>query len=155
MTALGKWALSGGVTTAMTNGDMTPATDGGMNVGSTVISNDSNLDVYVDIEVVLGALSPSGSRPFVQLYLLEAVDGTNYPAQSISGTTSDQMLAASQFLATIPIGNTAATAQRVVFRKAVMPPGKFKLAIRNKTGANFAGSGNSVNFLPYNLNLNA
>jgi hypothetical protein len=116
---------------------------------SAAYANQTNLDLYVDIEVALASLSPTAGA-YVALYILEAVDGSNYPAQS----AADLRLTISQLLASIPVGITASTAQRVVYRQAIIPPGSFKIILDNQCGANLNASGNTVKFLPYDINLN-
>jgi hypothetical protein len=86
----------------------------------------------------------------VDLYIEESVDGTNFPTQS----PADLRLTATQLLVSIPIGTTAATAQRVVARQVVIPPAKFFVVFDNQAGGALNASGNTVKFLPYNVNLN-
>jgi hypothetical protein len=120
-----------------------------MSAASTAISNQTNLDMYVDVEVVLAALSP-GAGAFVGIYILEAVDGTNYPAQN----DADLRITGTQVLVIIPVGQNPSTAQRVVARNVLIPPGSFTIKLDNQTGVALAASGNTLKFLPYNTNLN-
>jgi hypothetical protein len=120
-----------------------------MSAASSTITNASNLDIYVDVEVLLALLSPTAGA-FVALYIWEAVDGTNFPAQS----DADLRLTSTQLLCTIPIGTTAATAQRVVARNIVIPPGSFQIKLDNQAGAALNASGNTVKFNTYDVNLN-
>jgi hypothetical protein len=105
--------------------------------------------MYVDIEVFLASLSPTAGASVV-LYILEAVDNINYPGQS----ASDLRLTNSQVLASIQIGVTASTAQRVVFRNAVIPPGSCQIKLDNQTGVALNANNNTVKFLTYDTNLN-
>lgn len=149
MASIGKWSLSATGLTTVLSTELNSLTTNTASSASSAISNDTNLDVYVDIEVNLASLSPS-SGAYVTLYILESVDGTNYPGQS----GADLRLTPSQALAVIPVGTTAATAQRVVVRQVVIPPAKFKIILDNQTGATLNAAGNTVKFLPYNANLN-
>jgi len=120
-----------------------------MSAASAAIANQTNLDIYVDIEVNLASLSPT-TGAHVDLYILEAIDGTNYPAQS----AADLRLTTTQLLVTIPIGTTATTAQRVVVRNVVIPPGSSEIKLDNQAGVALNASGNTVKFNAYNVNLN-
>jgi hypothetical protein len=120
-----------------------------MSAASATINNQTNLDIYCDIEVALASLSPT-SGAYVAIYILESVDGTNFPAQS----DADLRLTGSQLLSVIPIGTTASTAQRVVARNVVIPPNAFQLKLDNQTGVALNASGNTVKIDTYNFNLN-
>jgi|SRR5215469_3142136 len=149
MANIGKWSLSGvGLTSVLTTG-LNSLANGSMSAASATYDNSANLDLYVDIEVVLASLSPSAGA-FVAIYLLESVDGTNFPAQS----DADLRLTTTQLLCTIPIGTTAATAQRVVVRNVLLPPAKVQFKLDNQTGVALNASGNTVKILPYDVNLN-
>lgn len=120
-----------------------------MTTSASAISNQTNLDIYADVEVFLGTASPS-SGAYVSLYLMEAVDGSNYPTPS----DADCRLATTQLWVVIPIGTTSATPQRVVARNLVMPPGTFKVRLDNQIGTTMAASGNTVKLAVYDVNLN-
>jgi hypothetical protein len=147
MTSIGKWNAPS-VTTVLSTG-LNSLSNGTMSSASSTISNASNLDIYVDVEVLLASLSPT-TGAYVALYILEAVDGTNFPAQS----DADLRLTSTQLFCTIPIGTTAATAQRVVVRNIVIPPGSFQIKLDNQAGVALNASGNTVKFNTYDVNLN-
>jgi hypothetical protein len=148
MANIGKWNAPSATISVLTT-ELNSLANTTMSAASTAISNQTNLDVYADIEVNLAALSPTAGA-YVGLYILEAVDGTNYPAQS----DADLRLTTSQLLASLPIGTTASTAQRIVARNVLVPPGSFKLKLDNQTGVALAASGNTVKFNVYDVNLN-
>lgn len=156
MTNVGKWSLSGvGLTTVLSGTVGSAPTlnalgSGTMSGVSATYNNQTNLDLYVDIEVFLDTLSPTaGAR--VDIYMLESVDGTNFPAQS----AADLRLTSSALLASIPIGTTASTTQRVTLHKVELPPTALQFRLDNQTGVALASTNNStVKILPYNYNLN-
>jgi hypothetical protein len=121
-----------------------------MSAASATYNNQTNLDLYCDVEVVLNTLSPSGSTPFVAIYVLAAVDGTNFPAQS----DADLRLTTTQLLCSIPIGTTATTAQRVAVRNLLLPPQPIQFKLDNQTGVTLNASGNTVKIDAYSYNLN-
>jgi hypothetical protein len=148
MANIGKWNAPSATTTVLSTG-LNTLGNNTMSAASSSIANQTNLDIYVDIEVNLASLSPT-SGAFVALYLLEAVDGTNFPAQS----DADLRLTTTQLLCTVPIGVAAATAQRVAVRNVVIPPGIFQIKLDNQAGVSLNASGNTVKFNAYDLNLN-
>ena len=147
MTNIGKWNAPS-VTTVLSTG-LNSLSNNTMSAASSTISNASNLDIYVDVEVLLASLSPT-SGAYVTLYILEAVDGTNFPGQS----DADLRLTTTQVLCVVPIGTTAATAQRVAARNIVIPPGSFQIKLDNQAGVALNASGNTVKFNTYDVNLN-
>jgi hypothetical protein len=149
MTNIGKWSLSGvGLTSVLTTG-LNSLANNTMSAASATYANQTNLDLYADIEVVLASLSPAAGA-FVAIYILESVDGTNFPAQS----DADLRLTSTQLLAVLPVGVTAATAQRVVARNVLLPPAAIQFKLDNQTGVALNASGNTVKILPYDYNLN-
>ena len=151
MANIGKWSLSGvGLTTILSGVTLNGLGNNTMSAASANYANQTNLDLYVDIEVFLDTLSPAANG-YVSIYVLEAVDGTNFPAQS----AADLRLTGTQLLVSIPVGTTAATTQRVVARNLLLPPGLLQFKIDNQTGVAFAATANNtVKILPYNYNLN-
>jgi hypothetical protein len=147
MTNIGKWNAPS-VTTVLSTG-LNSLSNNTMSAASSTISNASSLDMYVDVEVNLASLSPT-TGAYVSLYILESVDAINFPAQS----DVDLRLTSSQLLCVIPIGTTAATAQRVVARNIIIPPGAFQIKLDNQAGVALNASGNTVKFNTYDINLN-
>ena len=97
------WSLSGAGTAGLTtifSSMGTPAT-GNMTAASSTYNNQTNLDIYCDIEINLLALSPVAPA-YVAVYVLESVDGTNFPVQS----DADLRLTSTQLLCAIPVGVT-------------------------------------------------
>jgi len=148
MANIGKWNTPRAVATVMST-ELNSLANGSQASSSATYANQTNLDLYADIEVLLASLSPS-TGAYISLYVLESIDGTNFPAQS----AADLRLTSTQLLCTIPIGTTAATAQRVVVRNVLLPPAVFTLVLDNQTGVALNASGNTVKFAAYNVNLN-
>lgn len=149
MANIGKWNAPSATSTILST-ELNSLGNNTMTAASPAIANQTNLDIYVDIEVNLASLSPSAGA-YVSLYILEAVDGTNYPAQS----DADTRLTSTQLLCVVPIGTTAATAQRVAVRNVVIPPGSFKIKLDNQTGVALNATGNTVKWNAYDVNGNA
>ena len=143
----GIWSLFGSNPTTVLNTGATLAT-ATMSVASSTYNNQTNLDLYCDIEVNIAALSPTAGA-YVSIYILVAVDGTNFPAQS----DADLRLTTTQLLCVIPIGTTASTAQRVAARNILLPPQPVQFKLDNQTGATLP-SGWTVKIDAYSYNLN-
>lgn len=148
MANIGKWNTPSSIVSVLTT-ELNSLANGSMSAASGAINNDTNLDMYGDLELNLGALSPTAGG-YVSVYIAEAPDGTNYPAPS----AADQRLQTNALLCTFAVSTTASTAQRLVARNVLLPPGKFKLYVDNQSGGAMAASGNTLKLLPYNLNLN-
>lgn len=152
MANTGKWiagaSAPGSPTTVLSTELNSLANNTMSSASTTVVANQTNLDIYADIELVLASFTP-GSNPYVTIYILEAIDSTNYP--TASAVLRNQP---SQVLCSIPLDTSAATAQRIVVRNVLLPPGSFKLALDNQSGQAIAASGNTVKIITYNYNLN-
>jgi len=148
MANIGQWGdLSSPVSLLTT--ELNSLSNNAASAASSAIANQTNLDVYADIELVLGSLSPAAPN-YCTLYILEAIDGTNYPSATAAVIRNQP----SQILCTFPLDTTAATAQRVVVRNVVLPPGSFKVVLDNQAGVALNASGNTVKMITYNVNLN-
>src|SRR5215472_3707546 len=147
----GIWSLFGSNPTTVLSGATLNALAGGsMSAASATYNNQTNLDLYCDVEVYLDPLSPSAGA-HVDIYILAAIDGTNFPAQS----AADLRLTTTQLLCSIPIGTTASTAQRVAVRNVPLPPQPVQFKLDNQTGGTLAANNNNtvkIDTYCYNLN---
>jgi len=102
------------------------------------INNSSNRDMWLMVEIYLASVDLSAeTSPGVGLRLLESIDGgTNYE------DNDDQAYAIS-----LPVAATSAAHRRA--GHLMIPPGYFKLAVVNNTGAAFAATGNIFKYAPY------
>lgn len=116
-------------------------------LGSTVVSNGANLDLYADVSIKLASFT-SGSAPYTQLVIMPlSEDGSTYG----DGTTSGATLPASQFIVGSQTSKASATQAFVIyFRNILLPPTDFKFGLINQMGNPTAGSGNAGMFKTYN-----
>lgn len=120
------------------------------------INNESNLCTFIDLELTLASLDLSAqSAPAVSIYLVESVDGgTDFDTASDAETADDNMPAADKICAIFGLRPySGAEAKTAVKSMVPIPPGRFKLALRNETGVAFAASGNVLAYRTYNLNM--
>lgn len=108
------------------------ATDGGE-------YDNTDKDFWGDFELVADAGSNFTANATCDLYLLTAIDGTNY-----AGTSGPPPGAY--------VGSFVMQAEhpgRYILRGVPLPPCKFKAYLKNGSGQNFAASANTLKMLPY------
>lgn len=114
-------------------------------------ANDNGTTKYLraDFELVLGSAAFSGADSEIGLYLILSVDGTNYADYTGNSTSEFQSQELYSVGAFVTSGTTAA--QRLVLRDVPLPQGLFKIAVRNRSGAAFASSGNTLKYRPHSV----
>ena len=105
---------------------------------SSAIDNSTNLDLEMDVELVLAAQGSARSNGAqVYLYIVRSLDGgSNY---------ADVLESMNDPVAVFTL-DAATTARREVKTDIRIPPGFFKLYVRNATGQAFAASGNTIKY---------
>jgi hypothetical protein len=109
---------------------------------SSAVDNSTNGYMYVDIEVVLASLTPTGDDAAIEIYLVPSIDGSTYPNYTESGT-SEEIENAPYFVGAVPL-SLDTEAQTQVLRQIELPPGSFKIGVRNQANVGLAASGNTV-----------
>lgn len=148
MANIGKWNAPSSTVSVLTT-ELNALANNTASAASSAIANQTNLDIYTDWELNLASLSPVAPA-YVDVYIMEAVDGTNYPAPS----GADMRQQSTQRLFTVALSTTAATAQRIAVRNVVIPPGTFKIILDNQAGVALGATGNTLKMNPYDVNLN-
>lgn len=144
MSSTFKWATPENIATALDTG-LNSLGDGNTALSSS-IDNASDLYQYMDIEFYM-ASATSGASPFVLLWLLVALDGTNYEDGS-AGTPGTIPLRAAD--AAIPLRASVTATQRVSICNVAIPPEKFEILLQNKAGVALASSGNTLKYRRHN-----
>jgi hypothetical protein len=135
-----KWVAPETIASALTT-ELNALTAGSSCTPSAVIDNETDLFQYINLELVLASLTPTGT-PSVDIYLLASLDsGTNYEDNSPSNGGS--------YLASFSF-STATAAKRCVLKNLVIPPLKFKLVALNNAGPSLAASGNTLKYRRHN-----
>lgn len=104
----------------------------------TAFDNTSNLDQFACAEFICTSTVTVGASAYVQVFLVQSADGTNYEDAPSSTNPGFHMLAA-----TIGLNNTTAL-KRAISPWFRIPPGKFKPVLYNVAGVALPATGNSV-----------
>jgi hypothetical protein len=122
--------------------DLNSLGSGSTSAASAAIDNTSTLDLYHDLTLTVAAQAGARSAgAFVAVYLVMALDGTNY--DDANSTTAE-------LVATFPL-DAATTARQATRRDVPVPPGLFKYFVVNSTGQAFASSGNILEFRAHSI----
>lgn len=136
MATLGQKAYIG-VATALST-EINALAAGSSTNASSAIDNSSALDLFDDLELAVTFGSSPTAGGYVSVFLLPAVDGTNYADGSSSVAPAAGLL-----VATFDV-RAVTTAQRLSFRNVPIPPGLFKYMLTNNTSQAFPASGSTL-----------
>lgn len=140
-----KWATPGSEQSYLTT-ELNALADDDRKLGAE-IDNETGLNTNMLLELYVAAQgSARDSSGSVKLFLVRCVDGTNYEYGSDS-LDPPSLSYVGQF------GLDADTAARYVSADIAIPPCKFKLMVKNKTGQALAASGNTLSYRTYNLEV--
>jgi hypothetical protein len=131
-----KWATPATSANALTT-ELNSLANAATSAASAAIDNATDKYLYMAVDVTLASLTPTAGG-YLAVYLLPAVDGTNY---------SD--ITQSQLVATLAL-TTTASAKRVSLGNIPIPPFSFKLALENRSGVALGASGNVLATRRYN-----
>ncbi len=137
-----KW--SQGVITTLLDVELNALASNAAAEDAAFYDNATNDYIWGDFELVLASLTPTGT-PTIELYILPALDGTNYPDRTLTATA---VLPASCFRGVF-VPTTSAGAKRLYLGGIVLPPSIFKAALMNKTGVALGATLNTLKFTPY------
>lgn len=109
---------------------------------SSAIDNTSNLNLFMDVMLNIAAQGSARSAGAVVIvYAVHALDGTTY----------DDVLDSTCEVVAVFTLDAATTARQVTRRGWPMPPGLFKLFVRNITGQAFAASASTLKYRMHNV----
>jgi len=109
--------------------------------------NNTNGWLFADWELVLGSAAFTTADSAIELYIIPAVDGTNYPNWT-GNVTTDEPENNAHYVGSFTTSQET-EAQRLVLRAIDLPPGKWKAALRSRAGVSLAASGNTLKFRPW------
>lgn len=118
------------------------------------INNETNLCTFMDLEVMLSSLDLSGQlNPSVIIYLFESLDGgSDYDTNEDGVSAATDIPTSDKICAIMGLRvDTGAEAKVAVKSMIPIPPGYFKLGIRNTTGQTLGATTNILSYRTYNL----
>lgn len=125
-----KWSTPNSAATCLNNDATSPTLKALANDGLVLgveIDNAANKEQLGDFEFLIRcAVAPSGA-PYVEAFIVEAVDGTNYE----DGDGSIRPARPASFV--VPV-RAVSTQQRIAIAGIPLAPAKFKVLVVNKTG---------------------
>jgi len=151
-----KWSTPVVALTSYLSAALNSLANNAINSSGAAIDNQTNLATHMDIELTIASLDLSGqSSPSVDIYLIESVDGgTDYDNVTDAVSADANMPPADKVCTKIGLRpHTAAEVKTAVKSMIPIPPGKFKLCPRNKTGVALPAANNILSYRTYNLNL--
>jgi hypothetical protein len=114
---------------------------------SAEIDNSLNGYMFADFEVDLASLTPTGADAAIELYLVPSVDDTQYPNYTETGS-ADEQENNQYFIGSVTL-SLDAEVQIHTLRGVELPPGKFKIGVRNRANVGLATSGSTVKWRPW------
>lgn len=118
-----------------------------------IVSNNSNLDLVMDVSVVLGSVTTGAGSPYVGIYIYPLnQDGSTYGdgqfGSQVAGPPSASYLACN-------IPAPASTGAPIVGScMTAIPPINFKIVLYNGLLVNMASSGNTIKYQTFNRQVN-
>lgn len=148
-----KWSALGSTLTVINGDGSVPTLKNLSNLGKKLgneVDNATDRNQYADFELQVRGSSAFTTGGYAELYLIQALDGTNYADgnDSISPPAS-ALVGVFPFLADT-------TQQRIVVRHVFLPATKFKPLIVNKGGPAFTNTDNEnlLRMRTYNHEIN-
>lgn len=148
-----KWAAPTVAYTSYLTTELNALANDKIKVGA-AINNESDLCTFLDLELTLASLDLSGqSAPSVDIYLVESIDGgTDFDTVTDEATAESAMPPVDKICAKIGLRKGSGAEAKLAVKSIIpIPPGRFKLCPRNKTGVAFGATGNILAYRTYNL----
>lgn len=136
------WATAESIATALST-DLNSLANGSYSAASAAIANSTGLYRYLNLELALASLTPTGT-PTISVFLLPTIDGTNY--EDGGGATAPPALS---LVAVFDLSTSASTKRRARWNIPI-PPVDFKLVLLNGSGVALASSGNTLKYRRHN-----
>lgn len=138
-----KWTAPETIATALST-ELNGLANLSFSAESAVIDNETGLYLFVDLELSLASFTPGSGSPYCAAWLVYSLDGTNYE-KTPDGSSGDKPPDA-----IFPLEASVAQASRIVITNIPIAPLKFKVVLRNRSGASLAASGNTLNYRRHN-----
>jgi len=122
-------------------------------IAASANDNSSNLDMFADLSVSLGSITPGAGAPYIGFYLMPLnQDGTSY-GDGRFGSSAAGPPASNYWIGNIPcIASTAGVVTGMI-RGIILPPGSFKFCLYNVSGVTLASGSNTIKWRTYNRSV--
>lgn len=114
------------------------------------VDNRTDKKRFGDLLIILGAdVTSVGTDARIDVYLVPAPDGTNYPdppGSTAADVTEGYYVG---YISSVKRAGTVTNFLSGVLRGIELPPTKFKLVVFNELGASFGASGHTVSLYRY------
>lgn len=137
MANLLKWAAAWTSRGTVLTTELNALANGAYSAVGSAYDNTSNLNQTGYLDVVLASLTPTAGA-YLQVFMVQSLDGTTYEDPPSSTNPGYGCQNASTSLA------TGAAAKRVMIGPFVIPPGKIKFVLLNKSGVALGATLNTV-----------
>ena len=114
---------------------------------SAEIDNSTNGYLFMDIEVDLAILTPTGADAAIEIYVVPSVDDSQFPSYTETGT-SDEQENNQYFVGSVSL-SLDNEIQIHMLRSVEVPPGKWKMGVRNRSNVTLNASGSTIKWRPW------
>ena len=141
---------------SFTAGDLNSLASGGGALGSTVISNSSGLDLYVDVSLIVTVGGTTVAASYLSLFLLPLQqDGSTYGDGYASSSSSQPVLSYLGQTCNVKVGVTSGNTVQAMFQQMPMVPGDYKVALGNNLSVALNSTASlTLKYRTYSLNGN-
>ena len=147
MTDVKKTAYLAEAQTALNVSELGALADDTWSALSAEFDNSTNGYMFMDIEVYLESITPTGADAAVELYIVPSLDGTTYPNYTATGN-ADEQENNQYFVGSVTL-SLDGEAQRNTIRGVEVPTGKWKLGCRNRANVAFDSAGGTIKWRPW------
>ncbi|MEO0166748.1 MAG: hypothetical protein ABIL39_11500 [candidate division WOR-3 bacterium] len=137
-----KWTQPETIATALST-ELNSLANGSFAISS-AIDNENGLYLFIDLELYLASFTPGSGSPYCAAYFTYSLDGTNFEKEP-DGSSGDKPPDA-----IFPLEASVTQSSRIVITNIPIPPLKFKISLRNMSGAALASSGNTLKYRRHN-----
>ena len=114
---------------------------------SAEFDNSTNGYMFMDVEVYLESITPTGADAAIEIYVVPSLDGVNYPNTTNTGA-ADEQENNQYFIGSVTL-SLDAEAQRNTIRGIEMPTGKWKMFARNRSNVTLDSAGGTIKWRPW------
>jgi len=140
------WGVAANSEGTVLTTELNALADDGVSALGTEYDNSTGLDTFGLLELGVDFVSAPTANAVVSIYMLKALDGTNYENAPILATRNADLVAS--------IGMEATTSARIYMSHTFeMPPCKVKFVLINESGQAFPATGSTVELFTGNKEI--